>query len=408
MSTSLIHFLNHIALYAFPSVVIFIRDDISLSYSEIGVLAAIPTLLMVALTPLSGRTQLGFENYVILGGLFVMGSSIVLMSSASNIFDLALANVVLGIGGAAYHPPGFSMVSHFYEEKKGEALSINQGSGVIGSGIAPFSLVASAGLVGWRTTLVFCGGFAILIVPLSAFLLIGVSDALRRFAFHLERDNENQKSNTEANNRPLFLALLSLPIIIALFLAACRSTIFRTVNIFTVTLMNDFYGLSKAESGLASSIILLSGALFSFMGGRFSDRAENGRMKVLITSGVGTAVFSLLIVIFGQTLPAIVGITIFLLFVGMYFFAAANFMALLAEMVPPQHRTIAFSLNFSLGQMAGALAPIIFGFLLDAYGFTAGMLYLLFVSVGALLVIMILNRMIIVPQPLEAEGIIPA
>ncbi|MHA2497808.1 MAG: hypothetical protein ACXAEI_20250, partial [Candidatus Hodarchaeales archaeon] len=88
LSTSTIHFLNHITLYAFPSIVIFIRDDISLSYSEIGIIAAIPTLLMVFLTPLTGRTRTGRESWVILSGLFVMGFSIALMGNAQTIFDL--------------------------------------------------------------------------------------------------------------------------------------------------------------------------------------------------------------------------------------------------------------------------------------------------------------------------------
>lgn len=244
LSTSLIHFLNHVSLYAFPSVVIFIRDDISLSYSEIGVLAAIPTLLMVALTPLSGRTRLGLENHVILSGLFVMGAAIILMGSASNVFDFALANVFLGIGGAAYHPPGFSMVSHFYEEKKGEALSINQGSGVIGSGIAPFSLVAFAGMIGWRKALVFCGGIAIIIVPLAALLLIGVSDALRSLAFNQERGDENQKSTTGVNSRPTFIALLSVPIVIALSLAASSEATLIGPAV-------DQYGDSNSAQGAA-------------------------------------------------------------------------------------------------------------------------------------------------------------
>ena len=154
LSTSIIHFFNHVTLYAFPSVVIFIRDDISLSYSEIGLLGTLPTLLMVMLTPLSGRTRSGLEPLVMLSGLLVMGLSMIMMAMAGDFLDLSVACIVLGVGGAAYHPPGFSIVSQFYEEKKAEALSLNQGAGTVGTGLAPFLLVGGANMVGWQKILI--------------------------------------------------------------------------------------------------------------------------------------------------------------------------------------------------------------------------------------------------------------
>ncbi|MFW9917597.1 MAG: MFS transporter [Candidatus Thorarchaeota archaeon] len=394
LSTSTIHFLNHITLYAFPSIVIFIRDDIPLNYSEIGIIAAIPTLLMVLLTPLTGRTRTGFESWVILSGLFVMGFSIALMGNAQTIFDLMLASVVLGVGGAAYHPPGFSMVSIFYDEKKAEALSLNQGAGVVGTALAPFFLVGSASLLGWRETLLFCGSLTILTIFPTAVLLVGVSEALRSLNSKGSNPENYPGESSLARSGSLLLAALSLPLIVALFLSACRSTVFRTVTFFTVALMKDFYGLSKRDSGIVSSIILLMGAVSSFLGGRLSDRLENGRMKVLIVSAIGMVLFSILLALLGQDVTRIVGIAIYALFICFYFFAAANFSALLAEMVPIRLRTVAFGLNFSLGQAAGALAPIIFGYLLDTYGFAAGMVYLMLVSVASLLIIGLLRRIV--------------
>jgi NNP family putative nitrate transporter len=404
LSTSTIHFLNHITLYAFPSIVIFIREDISLSYSEIGVIAAIPTLLMVLLTPLTGRTRTGRESWVILSGLFVMGFSIALMGNAQTIFDLMLVSAILGIGGAAYHPPGFSMVSIFYEEKKAEALSLNQGAGVVGTALAPFFLIGSASLLGWRETLMLCGGLTILTILPTAVLLVGVSEALRLLNSKGSKSEIQPDGSSLARSGSLLIAALSLPLIVALFLSACRSTVFRTVSFFTVTLMKDFYGLSKSESGIVSSIILLMGALSSFLGGRISDRIENGRMKVLIVSAMGMVLFSILLAVLGQDVTGIVGIAIYALFVCFYFFAAANFSALLAEMVPMHLRTVAFGLNFSLGQLAGALAPIIFGYLLDTYGFTAGMVYLMLVSIAALLIIGFLRKIVTKPRPPNATA----
>ncbi|MFX0114515.1 MAG: MFS transporter [Candidatus Hodarchaeota archaeon] len=405
LSTSMVHFMNHITLYAFPSIVIFIRDDIPLSYSEIGLIAAIPTLLMVTLTPIVGRTRIGLESWVILSGLFVMGASLVLMAMAGNILDLAISSVILGIGGAAYHPPGFSMVSTFFEERKGEALALNQGAGIIATGLAPFLLVGASSLIGWQETLILCGGATISIIPLGAILLVGVGDALRSLNSKYPIPQLDTGNSFPGRSSSILVAVISLPLIIALILSACRSTVFRIVTFFTVTLMNDFYGLSKEESGVISSIILLLGVMSEFLGGRISDRMKEGRGKVLFVSAIGMVILSALLALLGQEVPWLIGITIYLLFICSYFFAASNFIALLAEMVPPHLRTAAFGLNFSIGQLAGALAPIIFGYLLDTYGFVAGMLYLVFVSVSALFVIVILNRMMIKAQNSNAKSL---
>ncbi len=394
LATSIIHALNHITLYAFPSVVIFIREDISMNYGEIGLIAAIPTLLMVAGTPFSGRTPLGKESYVMLTGLVIMGLATVLMGTAGSKSGLIIASICLGCGGAAYHPPGFAMVSHFYEEKKGEALSINQGAGTVATGLAPFLLVASSNFIGWRETLYVCGAICVIIVPLCSILLIGVGKAL--IDINSSRMNNGlPKTNSLSNkSQSLLLAVFSIPLLITLVLAACRSTVFRTVTFFTVTLMNDFYGLTKSEAGFISSVILLLGAISAFFGGRLSDRLEDGRIRILLISGFGMIIFSFLLAIAGENVEEWVGIAIYLCFVCTYFFAASNFAALLAEMVPPEYRTVAYGLNFSLGQFAGALAPIIFGFLLDNYGITAGMLYMLVVSLLAVVVILLLNQII--------------
>ncbi|MFX0212182.1 MAG: MFS transporter, partial [Candidatus Hodarchaeota archaeon] len=151
-STSIIHLLNHVFLYAFPSIILFLREEISLTYPEIGILGTIPSLLMVLLSPLSGRTKPGFENHVIIGGLFVMSASLLVMSIAQNFLGIAIAVFILGIGGAAYHPPAFSAVTRLYESKKAVGMSLNQGAGTIGTGLAPFLLTIGAGLIGWRET----------------------------------------------------------------------------------------------------------------------------------------------------------------------------------------------------------------------------------------------------------------
>ena len=223
---------------------------------------------------------------------------------------------------------------------------------------------------------------------------MGVGDALKSLNSKPPTPQVSDRNRVSQKEGSILLALLTLPLLIALLLSAFRSSVFRIVTFFTVTLMTDFYDLKRSEAGLVSSIILIMGAITAFVGGYISDRMKDGRIKILLFSGSGMVVLSLLLVLLGQQVPSLAGIGIYLIFVCFYFFAAANFTALLAEMVPPHLRTAAYGLNFSLGQLAGALAPTIFGFLLDAYGLTAALLYLVFVSLSALIVILILDKVV--------------
>ncbi|MFX1512905.1 MAG: MFS transporter [Promethearchaeota archaeon] len=387
ISASLIHLLNHVFLYAFPSVVLFVREDISLSYPEIGVLGTIPSILMVILSPFAGRTKPGFEVHIIVSGLLIMSFSLLLMSFAQNFMGIAVAVFILGIGAAAYHPPAFSVVSMLYETRKAEGLSLNQGAGAFGTGLAPFLLTISAGLIGWRGTLFFASLTGLLTVPFSIILFIGTPIVIRNLSI---KPVVNGKPDHIVQKDYSFIALLSGILLFVLFLSTFRATIFRTVCFFSVTLMKDFYGMSKFESGLITSVLLLLGAIMGFVGGKISDSRENGRIQVLLVSGGGTVIFSLLIISFTSA-PQLFGIFLYSGFVLIYFIGGSSFAALLAEAVPKEQRTTAFGLNFSIGQTAGAFAPAIFGGLLDI-SMTAAMAYLFIVSCGSVILVFILNR----------------
>ena len=75
-----------------------------------------------------------------------------------------------GVGNTVYHPADYALLSHHVpSERIGQAFSVHTFAGMLGSAVAPASLLMMQSLWGWRGAFVGAGilGFAVAAVLLA-------------------------------------------------------------------------------------------------------------------------------------------------------------------------------------------------------------------------------------------------
>ncbi|MFX1536920.1 MAG: MFS transporter [Promethearchaeota archaeon] len=406
--TTVGHFVYHVFQYVLPSLIIVVQDDIILTYSEYGILVTLPMIILIILSPAVGLYGKSRYGYILIPlGLIFYGISMLITSFANSFLTLLFGQIVLGIAGAQHHPIALGLISNYRENDRGRALSIHMALGLAGNAISPILLVGAAEILfGWRFTLQILVFFA-LISTILLWILLKDSSRIPPLS-DKEEDPSPLTANTESSNfyqasegmdkngshKPLItliIAIFSLPVLLALGVAIFRGGVFRSLAVFTVTLLNNFFLFDKLQSGLFTSIILSIGASGSVLGGSLSDRGDSSfRVNVLIGTGIMSIItLGCVIILSFQNIETPVQI---LFLVGSYalwafFFYAGGpiIQALLGDLVPSSYRSTIFGISFSIGQIGSSIAPAIFGVLWDNTGAITALMFLLLLLIIALI-----------------------
>src|SRR3954469_7855079 len=166
------HFLDHLAMLVFPTVVIALAREWDRSYSELLPLALGGFIAFGAFALPAGWLADHWSRYKMLVVFFFgIGTSLLLTGFASTPWQIGLGLTVIGVFAAIYHPVGIAMLVAA-PTKLGSALGWN---GLWGNlGLAAAALIAGAlmDVFGWRAAffvpgvLCIAAGFAFLaIVP---------------------------------------------------------------------------------------------------------------------------------------------------------------------------------------------------------------------------------------------------
>jgi FSR family fosmidomycin resistance protein-like MFS transporter len=179
-----------------------------------------------------------------------------------------------GVGTAAFHPQGASMVNRVSGESRGWAMSIFSGGGNFGYGLGPLLATAMVAIGNGLTALLAIPGL------ICSFLLL-------RFAPSVKSDvASGTATSLRAARENLF------PLTLIILVIAVRSGAMSAV-IFLAPLYFHAQGLPASWGSYGSTIFLLTGALFGLYAGGLSDRV--GRRPVVVWSLLVAAPLILLI-----------------------------------------------------------------------------------------------------------------
>src|SRR3989442_6880676 len=141
------HFQNQMMTMLYP----YIMADLGMTYTAVGVLSAICSVLSSIcqgaygfLTPLFSRCKLlGFGNLGIALGTLMSGL-------AGSYPMLIVARGVASIGSSAQHPVGYSILSSYFPNNRGAVMALNTSVSNVGTLIATPLATAMLLFMGWR------------------------------------------------------------------------------------------------------------------------------------------------------------------------------------------------------------------------------------------------------------------
>ena len=363
-SVSGAHAFLHATSVLMPLVYPILQRQYGFSYTEIGLLVAVPSLVGGMLQLVFGYLGRYVRRKVMIGvGNLVAAASMFLTGLAASFPAFLGWGILRNIGSSPQHPVGSSILTDsFGKERHGFALAAHVAGGNLGTLLVPFVGTALIVHFGWQPTVML---FAIPgLVAGSAVLIVAREPGGRAAAAAAA------PPTARAARRDLFAPLRhrGVLLVIAASIVAAGG---RGVGILTTYLPLYLSSALKLAPGVVAALftLLLAGSVIGpLAAGRLSDRA--GRRPMLLASYGFAALFTVLLpLLAGWNLPLpMYFVEVALL--GLAAYAESPLLqAYLADNAPVDQRDAAFGWYFTLAFGVGSAWGAILGALIDRSGF---------------------------------------
>jgi MFS family permease len=267
------HFVSHYYIMLLPPLFAFVRTDYGVSYTELGL--ALTAFNVVAAT---FQTPTGFlvdrlgPRILMIAGLALGAAAFAIAGLVDSFWVLVAMFALAGLGNTVYHPADYAMLSqHVPPERLGKAFSVHTFSGMLGSSVAPASLLLMQNLWGWR------GAFLA-----TALFGIGVAAILALQPERPARAIPNKPRAAAADAPVGWRLLLSPPILLNMALFAALALISGGLQNYSVVALGALYGTPVAAANAALTGYLLLAAIGVLIGGLLATRTvRHGLVAVL-------------------------------------------------------------------------------------------------------------------------------
>lgn len=348
------HFVSHYYILLLAPLLPFVRAEYGVSYTEIGLALAAFNVVSAALQTPAGFLVdwLGARVLLIIG--LVVGASAFMIAGLVDSFWVMVAMFALaGVGNTIYHPADYALLSHHVPpDRIGQAFSLHTFAGMLGSAVAPASLLLMQSLWGWRGAFI---GAAMLGFAVATILLVVRDNAPLAAAAAPPRAGSD---NAVAGWR----LLLSAPILLNLFFFALLAIMSGGMYNYSVVALGALYGTPVTTANAALSGHLLLASLGVLVGGLVVARTS--RHALVATLGLGAiAFFTLLIATVDLgTLPLIAAMTVCGFFYGIIMPSRDM---IVRDITPPGSFGKVFGFVTTGFNIGGIVSPLIFGAIMD-------------------------------------------
>ena len=365
------HLVSHYYILILAPLFAFIRADFGVTYTELSLaLTAFNVVSAVLQTPVGFFIDRTGARINLIGGL-LLGSAAIAIAGAVHSFWVFIAMfAVLGLANTVYHPADYTLLSERVSPRRmTQVFSFHTCSGMIGSAIAPVSLLFMQSAVGWR------GAFlcSALLGVVAALVLAVQGEPPVVHPAHPSKPRGEEPASWQL--------LLSPPILLNLLFFVVLSMVGGGLNQYLVVGLGALYGTPPALANTALTGLLAMSAIGVLLGGALAGRTA--RHNLVACAG-------LVVTGSASTLIALVdpGALLLVLIASLSGFASGMTMPsrdMIVRSVTPQGsfgKVFGFvTTGFHIG---GMVAPLIFAQFLD-HGYPRGVF--LYVAACALVAI---------------------
>jgi MFS family permease len=353
-TVSAAHFVSHYYILLLAPLLPFVRADYGVSYLQIGLALTAFNVVSAGLQTPAGFLvdRIGARNLLIVG--LLLGAVAFTIAGLVNSFWLLVAMFALaGIGNTVYHPADYTLLSnHVPSSRIGQAFSVHTFSGMLGSALAPGSLLLMQSQWGWRGAFIGAGalGFAA-----AALLLVIREDPLKAAPAAVPRV---EAATTSVG----WKLLLSPPILLNLGFFLLLAMMSGGLYNYSVVALGALDGTPVTVANAALSGHLLLTAIGVLVGGVLVGRTTRHDLVAALGLGIITLFILLIATVNLGSWPLVLVMTV----CGFFFGVIMPSRDLIVRSVTPPGsfgKVFGFvTTGFNLG---GIVAPLFFGAIMD-------------------------------------------
>jgi MFS family permease len=233
----------------------------------------------------------------------------------------------------------------------GEAMGIHGVGGTVGVMFTPIVAFAIGVAVDWRISFIVFGIFSIFV---GVILSRNRTQTIR---------NQTKPRILEVFKIKGLLTILIFNIFIGLYMKGIELFLPTYLVLRPFSSLNE--GTAEFWAATAATLVLASGVLGQWLGGRSADRVGSKKVLVTVSAGITAA---LLFLLFTPPAFAFVGVAAFIILYGLSFYGhqpALN--SLTGILTPPEQRGAVYGIFFFTSFGLGSLSQAITGYMMTTY-----------------------------------------
>lgn len=359
VALSICHCLNDTLQSVISAVYPLFKEDLGLSFAQIGLITLVYQSAASVCQPLTG---LFFDKWPSAWSL-PTGMSFTLVGLLSlafaNTLPLVLCSVALvGIGSSVFHPEASRLTSLASGGKRGLAQSLFQVGGNLGGSLGPLLAAVFVAPYGRRHIALFT-----ILAFTAIMVMIPVGHWYKSFLLRLRKaEGETLKTSV---SRPLPMGKTVFSIAILLILIFSKYIYMASLNSYYTFYLIHKFGVSVQASQLDLFVFLIATAIGTLLGGPIGDRV--GRKYVIWASILGAAPFTLI-------MPHVENLyltTVLSFCVGLTLSSAFPAILVYAQELLPYKLGLISGLFFGFAFGVAGIASAVLGNMADRYGIEA-------------------------------------
>ena len=338
----------------------FIKEDMGLSFTEVGLLRSVFSGASAVLqVPAGFLAESAGEFWLLIAGNVWVSVGLVAMALSPVFWALVVVSGIGGLGGGTQHPLASSMVSRAYDDKgRATAVGTVNFAGDIGKMIAPLVAGLIAVSMGWRATFMVVGlaGLAFMFASMLTRRTVDIG----RPQSNPRMPQDHQSANDEAESKMAgFIALSGVGLL---------DSATRTSALVFLPFVMESKGMGAGQISAMLFLLFGGGAIGKYVCGWLGDRMGTLSL-VWATKGLTAAL--LVTALFTPTL--LMAPLMVLIGIGLNGTSSVLY-ATVAEFVPPGRRARFYGFFYTTNEVGTVVAPLAYGFVADLFSLRTTML----------------------------------
>ena len=343
----------------------YIKNDLYLSYTQVGLLRSIysgsSAVLQIPAGFLAENTG---EFWMIVGGNIWVSVGLIFMGVVPGFYSLLTASALGGLGGGTQHPLASSMVSRAYDSSgRSSAVGTVNFAGDIGKMFAPVIAAFFIFLSGW--------GMAMWAVGIAGVVFMCIFVGFRR-GFELDKrdkDNIHEPRNSVDGHEKEDISGFVLLTGLGMLDSAVRNA---TLILFPFILLER--GMREDQLVVALFLLFAGGACGKYICGWMNDRT--GTISLIWLTKGGT------VCLLGASLflsPLFLWPIAIVLGIGLNGTSSVLY-ATVARFIPASRRPRYYGYFYTTNEIGTIGAPLLYGFIADLMGLRSSILIMSLVT----------------------------